>query len=279
MRSSAQIIPPPPWPELQNNGVAAQSVFKVYRARQHAHEVSARWEEIVRRHFVEATGGNAGLSYPIHENLFAPQVPVTIPLAIGDCLRNLRSALDYLLSELSRSVGLGDKRTMFPFDEDPEIVRSMFEPVNKQGPRKGRFQGSLKKLTESYPSLRKFVLEDVQPYSAANGADVRGDLLWRVITADNIDKHRLFAPAAQRSKGGQIKINGPIPTTISGLNMTGMGLVLPPGSVLDKGSDFSVDLVFREPTKLAGRPVTNTLNDACEAVAEVVELFRTEFSG
>jgi hypothetical protein len=41
-------------------------------------------------------------------------------------------------------------------------------------------------LSQKCPELERFILDDIQPYSADDGASPLGDILWRVITAETL---------------------------------------------------------------------------------------------
>lgn len=263
---------------FEENVKFRQSALKLYRARHHAHEVSVAWEGIVEQHFQAATGKAVDLPYAVDQFLLQPPIPINIPLAIGDCIRNLRSALDYLVSEMARAAGLSDNNTIFPFTSDlPNLKSSFKEPRAGDKHRKPKRAGALYDLSRKYPGLEELILERIQPYSATNGAHAIGDTLWRVITSDNVDKHRLMTPVVSRNKADNI-------ITIGGGRISGGGTLVgnvfsfPPGTKIDEKSDFSVDISFEEPANLAGKPVTRTLIEGCEAVAKVIEIFRDEIA-
>lgn len=277
MKSASLKIAMPTIGDFEQNRKFQQSALKLYRARQHAHEVSLVWETVVEQHFNAATGEAIDLPYAVDEFLINPPIPVNIPFAIGDCIRNLRSALDYLVSEMARAARLPDKETIFPFSMDLSNLKASFnEPVPRAENRKGRRAGALYDVSLNYPNLEDVILNQIRPYSADHGAHAFGDTLWRIITADNIDKHRLMTPVVQRSRANKI-------LTIGGGQILGGGTIqghvftFPPGTKLHKDCDFTVDIAFEEPTTLSGKPVTSSLIEGCNAVAQVIEIFRGEF--
>ncbi len=217
------------------------------------------------------------LGYSLEEFLLMPPVFIEIPLFIGDCIRNLRSALDYLVSELAREANISDKHTVFPFSEDPSGLKASFNrPVPGQQHRKGRKAGPLYDLSRQYPNLEKVILTDIQPYSAAHGAHPMGDLLWRIITSDNIDKHRLMTPSIQQLTEMNVLLNNGGRIS-GGATVIGNAIRFAGGQKLDKNSNFALDIIFSEPARLSGKPVMSTLIEGCNMVGEVIKIFRREF--
>lgn len=277
MRSSAVVIPSPSQPILPENGVFAQSMLKLFRARTHAHEASKIWELGVERHYKAATGETVELPYDIWEFLASPPVFVETALSIGDCIRNLRSSLDYLVSEMARSVGLPDNQTIFPFAVDRSNLEASFNaPVEGDKHRKGRKAGAIFELSKHYPRLKSIISKKIQPYDAKNGANVSGDLLRRVITSDNFDKHRLMIPAIDSTQNVIMKFTDG--SVIKGGTLIGAPFRPDRGHFLRKDSFFSVDMVFEAPDGLAGLPVTATLANACDLVDKIIQIFRSTFA-
>lgn len=110
-------------------------------------------------------------------------VDPSLPLLVGDCVHNLRSALDHLVFQLAilkgSSKSAADK-TMFPIC------------LAKSGPQgfDGRVRISLKSFISSAALAE---IEKCQPYNAyavANEADI-----WILHRLDIIDKHRLLLVA------------------------------------------------------------------------------------
>jgi hypothetical protein len=99
-------------------------------------------------------------------------VPVELSLIIGDVIQNLRSALDHLAYDLwakeANGQGRGD-RIYFPIDNDQASYNRS---------KAGKMQGiSVQSLT---------IIDSLNPYK---GGD---DVLWRIHTLNNRDKHRLL---------------------------------------------------------------------------------------
>lgn len=120
--------------------------------------------------------------------------------------------------------------------------------------------------------MEDIILKQIQPYSAEYGAHPKGDLLWRLITTDNIDKHRLITPTVGhvRIEEGELE---------NGCKIENIGLVgdVFPG-IKFKGTPFlSLDILFSNKTRLFGNPVTIALIEGCDFVEEIVEIFEDNF--
>lgn len=95
-----------------------------------------------------------------------------IALIIGDCVHNMRCALDYIAWEFA-GADSADRDTMFPLFADREKY-------------KGHGMRRIKKLPESARTL----IERMQPYNAA--ADPKQTALWAIDHLDAADKHKLL---------------------------------------------------------------------------------------
>lgn len=269
-------MPPPEPPKLPKRQLFTDSRSKLYWARKHAYDLSANWERFVQMYndpvqWREFNRANS-TDYPQHYIL----VPVELRMMLGDCIRCLRSSLDYLVSALAREAKLPDNNTVFPFAKERKGLKASFAPPTDPGGGRGkkRRAGALYDLSREYPDLKKVILDIVQPYSAEDGAGAMGDLVWRVVTTDNIDKHRLILITTSITE-----INHA--TLVEGgilRNVTVVGDSLRVGSgELEKDSDMSVDILFGEPARLAGKPITRTLVEALNFADEIIEIFESHF--
>lgn len=276
MRSVSLKISLPSLTSFEKERRFQMSALKLYWAKMHAHHLSLMWERHVEMHYAAAVGGDVKLNYSVDQHLLQPPIHFEMPLLLGDCIRNLRSALDYLVSEMARDASLSDNVVTFPFARTPGDLKASFnEPRTGDEHRKGRRAGALYDVSRKYPDLARVILEVIRPHEGTDGSNPMGDLLWRVITSDNIDKHRLMTPSVTRSQTGIVKLtNG---SFLSGLSMEGSALAFAAGTRLDKDSDISVDVIFKEPASLAGKPVLSTLIEVCDQVRSVIEIFRREF--
>jgi hypothetical protein len=105
----------------------------------------------------------------------------TLPMIIGDCVHNLRSALDHLVYQLAILNGAGPdaaSQTSFPIYLKPKVFNDV---VNK-------------KVAPFISAAALTVIESLQPYKTSEPEHCA---LWKVSQLDNIDKHRLFVVVAQ----------------------------------------------------------------------------------
>ena len=116
------------------------------------------------------------------QHVFTVAGEVTPPLRLsalaGDCVHNLRSALDHLVFALAHSGGRQlegriERRLEFP----------IFGPHSMSAGDRDRKIGPLER------GAREIILA-VQPYR--RGGDYASDPLWLLHELDNIDKHRLL---------------------------------------------------------------------------------------
>lgn len=276
MRSVSLKISHPHLTTFEQDRRFQMSALKLYWAKMHAHHLSAIWEQRVEMHYTAAVGGDVKLGYSLDKHLLQPPISYEMPLLMGDCIRNLRSALDYLVSQLARDVSLSDNYVTFPFARTLGDLKASFnEPRAGDEHRKGRRAGALYDVSRKYPDLERVILEVIRPHEGTDGSNPMGDLLWRVITSDNIDKHRLMMPSVTRAKTGAVYLTNEI--FFSGVSLEGASLAFAPGVRLKKNSDLSVDVVFKEPASLAGKPVFSTLVEVSDQVRGVIEIFRREF--
>jgi hypothetical protein len=203
--------------------------------------------------------------------------PMEVPLGVGDCIRCLRSAADYLISALARAADLSDESVIFPFAEKREVVEGFFEggTVSKKGrPIRAK---ALYPVYCKYPDLKKVILDKIQPYSAKCGAAPMGDLLWRVITMDNIDKHRLITPALQIAGNDSVRFKGG--GGIFGIATVGDVFRFGPDIKLEESANITLDILFDSNTRLPNKPIVSSLVSAATAVTETVEIFQAHFQG
>ncbi|MGB3500321.1 MAG: hypothetical protein WBA44_01765 [Mesorhizobium sp.] len=253
-----------------------ESRLKLYWARRHAYDLSAGWQRFVQvysdpvkwREFNRANSTD----YPQHH----VPVPVELRMMLGDCIRCMRSSLDYLVSALAREAELPDNNTVFPFAKERKGLEASFEPpsdlVGSHG--KKRRAGALYELSLKYPDLKDVILDKIKPYSAEDGAGAMGDLVWRVVTTDNIDKHRLILITTSVSFIRDIRIVGG--GRITGGTIIGDAIRMGSGE-LEKNSQLSVDMQFGEPARLSGKPVTRTLVEALNFTGKIIEIFESHF--
>jgi hypothetical protein len=143
------------------------------------------------KHVVVVESDAQGLRY-----LARVKNPPTIPavewaLLIGDCVHNLRSALDYLVWELA-GADPDDKTTMFPIFLDPKRYA-------KDAPRR------LARLSDEVRTL----VEKLQPYNSTTYGPPHKSGLWGLQTLDAADKHQLLTITAVVPESGNMVFTVP----------------------------------------------------------------------
>jgi len=94
-------------------------------------------------------------------------IPENIPLIIGDCVHNLRCALDYLVWQLVLAAGnKPEECNQFPICLTPKA----FEDATINRKRSNRLKGVAPDAAAE--------IEAVQPYIACKGAETRSTLYW-----------------------------------------------------------------------------------------------------
>jgi hypothetical protein len=110
----------------------------------------------------------------------APPVDPALALMIGDCIHNLRSALDHLVYQLALQNGTGS-----------EAAEKTFFPVYLT---QTEFDSRVKKLVKPFISDAAFAeLQKSQPYTAYDVPEEAD--IWILHKLDIIDKHRLLIVA------------------------------------------------------------------------------------
>lgn len=153
--------------------------LKLDRASHHLDAIDAtvrEWEQRETHRYTGHSDDKSNKEFWYIE--FTEPIPIELRLIIGDCLHNLRSALDNLAYELavahhgsSPLPGRLDRRSEFPIFGDREWTSQ--ECHNKIGCIHPRAQAIIKQL---------------QPYN--RGDKFTSDPLWKLQELSNMDKHR-----------------------------------------------------------------------------------------
>ena len=266
MKSAAFKIAAPEWVPPGNLRFF-ESHAKLYWARLHAHHVSGTWEKTVQLHTESVARMHLDPNQVGKPSIMRVDLPFSIGLLIGDCLHNMRGALDYLVSRLARDANISDHSILFPFNKTRSSLEASFDG-NGQSRRAKDFE----KLVRDYPNLGDVILNRIMPYSEGDGANPSGDLIWRINDANNIDKHRLITPVMRAVHMPMAKFKGGV--TVNDLHWLGE---FPDGMEVEDHRDLAFDILFEKPTLLATKPVTNTLVQACDAVETAIGIFESEF--
>lgn len=140
---------------------------------------------------------------PEHSGYFMVKVTATRPpadpfgLIIGDCVQNMRSALDQLAFTLASAYTI-------PLPDD--IAQDSQFPIFGDEDRKGRpgagprlFSSNRGRMIRGIDPAAQTIIEGLQPYH--RGQDFRTHPLWILRELSNIDKHRLIHPIVAAFKG------------------------------------------------------------------------------
>lgn len=183
-----------------------------------------------------------------------PTIPDDIPLLLGDCVHNLRSALDYLACELVRSSGVDPKRVYFPIYESAE-----------------RYKAKSDGKTKGMPVKAKQLIDGLCPYSGGN------DPLWTIHELDRIDKHRLLPTVT-------MKVGSWSMTMDQNAKWYGFAFIpeLKAGDIIgdvegdheaDKQMSITTDIAFGEPEIAFGKPLFPVVTELTEYVEKIVAFF------
>jgi len=230
---------------------------KLARAKQHIDDLKATLWQFHHGKTRPCSGQahddlNSGKT--LYEITDVAEVPVSVPLFIGDALQNLRSSLDYLACELVLAANPTNdiRQTAFPIFETAKDYTS-------RSPRKvaGMRQDAVDKIAS------------FKPYKGGN------DTLWRLHALNNMDKHRLLvtcvATATMRTGSGQ---EDGIPTLTTEFFRRGIPLkkgtkfVLPIAKDEDN-SKIHCEITFDEPGIVEGESVTAVLEEISNSVTDL----------
>jgi hypothetical protein len=121
-------------------------------------------------------------------NILIP-IPENIPLMIGDCIHNLRCALDYLVWQLVLAAGnKPEECNQFPIC----ITAQAFEDATINRKRSNRLKGVAPDAVAE--------IERAQPYIACKGKETHSTLYYLQYLS-NTDKHRRVVVAVARGAG------------------------------------------------------------------------------
>jgi len=234
------------------------SRLKVRRARMHYGDLQVRIREFLAREpfyavIEEAPGwwNNRKWAFHVREEVPDDWAPI-----IGDCIHNLRAALDLMACELVRANGQSDKGVYFPFGRDAVGLDQQIAD---------------KRFNRASPIVVDFLRHQVKPFRVSN------PLLRAIHDLDIMDKHQALIPTSDMMGAPDIPgypIIGPRMTM--GPIRSGMGIAvpaehtsLPIGTI--GGGHFR--LSFPPTTPLAGGEIIPVLIDLSNAVDKVVEDF------
>lgn len=156
---------------------------KIGRAKTHSAELKAVLEPVLNantQHFVFEKNAESG--HHILRVFGVPEIDPSWGLIAGDCIHNLRSALDHLACRLVE------------LDQQPVRDQTYFPIYKTALDKNGNHIG-----IRMQPPIRRAdirgALEECQPYNARNvgfPVDPKSHPLWKLKRLDDTDKHRLM---------------------------------------------------------------------------------------
>jgi len=148
--------------------------LKIERAREHYRSFSVEAHELLHGY-----SGKLSVEVRPFENFVSPSfepdaaLSIRLPMILGDCFQNLRSALDYIVWELVLAAGkTPTDKNSFPVCDTREI----FEKTTKRGSLDGLSEAMVREI------------EFLQPYN--DGESLNGHPYWLLNKLCNINKHR-----------------------------------------------------------------------------------------
>jgi hypothetical protein len=170
---------------------------KVDRAKNHFDDLDARIKHILAP---EKDAARAGHEYqPDRQHLIvtlpkATPIDPALPLIVGDCIHNARSALDHLVFQLA----ILNKTSI------ESASKTSFPVCLKTSEFKNAVRGKVAPFI-SGPALTE--IEKLQPYAAGN--DGESDIIWVLSQLDIIDKHRLLIVTVSKFKTTRFSVKVP----------------------------------------------------------------------
>lgn len=210
--------------------------WKILRARSHIHEIQAETQRWANSRREEEKHG------PVWTN---------IPLAIGDAIHNLRSALDHLACDVVRLNGRNPKGVYFPFGTDPDTLETQI----------------VEKHFDRAPAGAIQLLREQEPWRG-------GRLVLREIhDLDVKDKHELIIPVMTVTSKAVVK---GVPFILPGSHCHNCGQPMETAHYEKPGTPIMMGHIFfdNDETALARKEVFPTLTRLADTVENVRVAFK-----
>jgi hypothetical protein len=239
------------------------SKLKIERANQHILELNAALNEFGGTDFYslrveeDPHTSNRVLKFGITKPL-----PERVPLMIGDALHNLRTALDFIASELVRRANGPMKYIKFPVRETREEV-----------------EGALRhgEIRVTHPSVIAAILDEVKPYKGGN------DALCALHDLDIADKHLLLIPVV--SVAALKHVNAKVGSNVfEDCTFTVVGgrdsniLAMPKEFEIQCQGQPAFTIVFGEGQPLEGQPVVPALHQLAQLASGIVQTIEKAYT-
>lgn len=257
---------------IKSTDTFGQARLKHVRANQHISQLESAWNAYLKTDFCHlAAEGHPDGGELLSIVSFEP-LPAEIVLLIGDAIHNLKSALDYTISEM---MGWGNTRLTFPMGEAREELVSSFRTDSEIacaacGRQKGKGRNAA--IEEAVPGIGDFIVQVIRPYKAANG------FLWPLNKLDVRDKHRLLIPVVVPQTINDINVVDNNENRLINFSLTGRpGQTLSPirfgagGIKIESYGKPTAQILFNETGIIEGQPVLPTLVQMSQAVSETID--------
>nr|WP_315053043.1 hypothetical protein [uncultured Brevundimonas sp.] len=251
-----------------------QARLKLVWADHHIGQLQAIWDAYCKTDFCKVVIQDHPEGGQEIRIVSVDPLPAEMVLTLGDAVHNLRSVLDYVVSEV---LHWKDTRLTFPMGETREELVSAFsvergEPCAGcgRGSRKGRYAA----VETAIPGIAAFIIDEIRPYKAADG------LLWPLNKLDVRDKHRLLIPVLVpqtitlfnvRDKNNNSIGRATVsigPGGSQGLMRSDAG-----GIKVERYGEPTAEIFLNEPGIIEGQPLFPTLLNMSKAVAQTVTRF------
>lgn len=247
-----------------------QASLKYGRAHKHINELQYAWAAYLQTNFcrlsieTDESGGNS-------IRVVSDPLPADILLTLGDAIHNLKSALDFAISEV---LGHQNTRITFPMSETREELETSFASGGREGCAacgRGSQKGRNAAVENAAPGIGKFILNEIKPYKSAGG------FLWELNKLDTRDKHRLLTAVAvpQVLRGVHIVDDNNNSIRLSESRVSPGGVVRAVylgggGAKVQNYGSAEASIFFHEIGVIERQPVFPTLLNMAEAVAQTL---------
>jgi hypothetical protein len=174
--------------------------LKLARAQEHLKTLYGEWEafgnrqpyviadecKVQERHHAFPNGMLHVFRIHVQE-----QVPATWSILVGDCLQNMRAALDHLAWALAKRNLQRQPPTSTSFPIRPSDAAYHQTYTTKSGATKYATNSGVHQ-TRNIEAGAQTVIEDLQPYQGWNGLSLDEHPLWMLNELAKIDRHRVL---------------------------------------------------------------------------------------
>jgi hypothetical protein len=246
--------------------------YKMYRAGTHLKELQSE----LQGYFHDDPGQLVAEPQTAADSITATfqmksRMPARLPIIAGDCLQNMRSALDYLVWELVRAEGEEPgKHNMFPICPTEDAFK---DALKSRGKRSGNLAG----VNEDAVAM----IDRLQPYRL--GEDWEQSIIFTLNELTNINKHRrilltdlkaTIADLKVFNINGQIWGYGTLPVADDDAKFGPFAVT---GQTVNVDSTLTAFVTFNE-TKAKGREIASALDGIICYLMEEIASFKGFFS-